>query len=172
MQPAKGALTDMYAIGDKIVYPMHGAGIIESIEEREFLGKKQLYYFMKLPTGDMKVMIPEASCEEIGVRFVIGREEGIKVLEAFRNATVEEDSNWNKRQRTNMLKIKSGDIYQVVPVLKELMIRDRQKGLSTSERKMLNSAKQIVISELVLSAVADRADIENIMQDTVEQLLV
>ena len=162
----------MYAIGDKIVYPMHGAGIIESIEEREFLGKKQLYYFMKLPTGDMKVMIPEASCEEIGVRFVISREEGIKVLEAFRNATVEEDSNWNKRQRTNMLKIKSGDIYQVVPVLKELMIRDRQKGLSTSERKMLNSAKQIVISELVLSAVADRADIENIMQDTVEQLLV
>ncbi len=162
----------MYAIGDKIVYPMHGAGIIESIEEREFLGKKQLYYFMKLPTGDMKVMIPEASCEEIGVRFVIDREEGIKVLEAFRNATVEEDSNWNKRQRTNMLKIKSGDIYQVVPVLKELMIRDRVKGLSTSERKMLNSAKQIVISELVLSAVADKADIENIMQDTVEQLLV
>ena len=120
----------MYAIGDKIVYPMHGAGIIESIEEREFLGKKQLYYFMKLPTGDMKVMIPEASCKEIGVRFVIDREEGVKVLEAFRNATVEEDSNWNKRQRTNMLKIKSGDIYQVVPVLKELMIRDRQKGLS------------------------------------------
>lgn len=163
---------DMFAIGDKIVYPMHGAGIIESIEEREFLGKKQLYYFMKLPTGDMKVMIPEASCEEIGVRFVIDREEGVKVLEAFRNATVEQDSNWNKRQRSNMLKIKSGDIYQVVPVLKELMIRDRKKGLSTSERKMLNSAKQIVVSELVLSAVADKADIENIMQDTVEQLLV
>ena len=83
-----------------------------------------------------------------------------------------ENDNWNKRHRENMQKIKTGDIYQVLGVVKELMYRDKSKGLSTSERKMLNNAKQIMISELVLSAVADRADIENIMQDTVEQLLV
>ncbi|MBQ7793173.1 MAG: CarD family transcriptional regulator [Clostridia bacterium] len=161
----------MYSIGDKIVYPMHGAGIIEAIEERVVLGKKQSYYIMRIPAGDMKVMIPKDSCDEIGVRFVIGKDEAGKVLEAFRNAPVEEDNNWNKRHRDNMVKIKSGDIYQVCTVVKELMLRDRQKGLSTSERKMLSSAKQIVVSELVLSSVAGKSDIESIMCDTVEQML-
>ena len=82
-----------------------------------------------------------------------------------------EDNNWNKRHRENMLKIKSGDIYQVLGVVKELMLRDKQKGLSTSERKMLNCAKQIMISELVLSHFAGRTDIENIMCDTVDQMV-
>ncbi len=161
----------MYSIGDKIVYPMHGAGIIEAIEDRMILGKKKSYYIMSIPAGDMKVMLPMESCEEIGVRFVIDKDEASKVLEAFRNAPVEEDNNWNKRHRDNMVKIKSGDIYKVSTVVKELMLRDRQKGLSTSERKMLTSAKQIVVSELVLSNVAGKSDIESILTDTVEQLL-
>lgn len=161
----------MYAIGDKIVYPMHGAGIIEAIEERVVLGKKQNYYIMRIPAGDMTVMIPEASCEDIGVRFVISKEEAGKVLESFRTIPVIEDNNWNKRHRENMIKIKSGNIYQVLGVVKELMLRDKQKGLSTSERKMLTSAKNIVISELVLSSVADKGDIESIICDTVEQML-
>ncbi len=161
----------MYSIGDKIVYPMHGAGIIEAIEEKVVLGKKQSYYIMRIPAGDMKVMIPMNSCDEIGVRFVIGKDEASKVLEAFRSYPVEEDNNWNKRHRDNMVKIKSGDIYQVCTVVKELMLRDRLKGLSTSERKMLTSAKQIVVSELVLSNVAGKSDIESILCDTVEQLL-
>ncbi|MBS7299217.1 MAG: CarD family transcriptional regulator [Eubacteriales bacterium] len=161
----------MYAIGDKIVYPMHGAGIIEAIEERVVLGKKQNYYIMRIPAGDMTVMIPEESCEDIGVRFVISKDEAGKVLEEFRKIPVTEDNNWNKRHRENMMKIKSGDIYQVLGVVKELMLRDKQKGLSTSERKMLTSAKQIVISELVLSSVADKSDIESIMCDTVEQMI-
>ncbi len=161
----------MYSIGDKVVYPMHGAGIIEAIEERVVLGKKKSYYIMRISAGDMKVMIPMDTCEDIGVRFVIDKEEAGRVLESFRNYSIEEDSNWNKRHRDNMVKIKSGDIYQVVGVVKELMLRDRQKGLSTSERKMLTSAKQIVVSELVLSNVADKSDIESILTDTVEQLL-
>ena len=150
---------------------MHGAGVIEAIEEKEFLGKKQSYYIMRMPAGDMTVMIPESHCDEIGVRFVISKDEAGKVLEAFRKAPIYKDSNWNKRHRENMLKIKSGDIYQVLSVVKELMYRDRQKGLSTSERKMLNSAKQIMVSELVLSSVAGKSDIENIMCDTVDQLI-
>lgn len=161
----------MYNIGDKIVYPMHGAGVIESIEERDILGKKQSYYIMKMTlTGEMTVMIPMQGCDEIGVRFVIDKEEGAKVLEAFRAEPVCENSNWNRRQRENMLKLKSGDIYQVVSVVKELMYRDKSKGLSTSERKMLNNAKQIMISELVLSKVAGKNDIESIMSDSVDEL--
>lgn len=162
----------MYSVGDKIVYPMHGAGVIESIEERIVLGKKQTYYIMRISAGDMTVMLPANSCEEIGVRDIITKEEATKVLEQFRNAPVFGDNNWNKRHRNNMIKIKSGDIYQVSEVVKELMLRDRQKGLSTSERKMLSSAKQIVISELVMSNVAGKDDIESIIFDTVEQMLI
>ena len=161
----------MYNIGDKIVYPMHGAGVIEAIEEKIILGKKQSYYIMKMTlTGEMTVMIPCQSCDEIGVRFVIDKKEGAKVLEAFRNAPIEENTNWNKRHRDNMQKIKTGDIYQVLGVVKELMYRDKSKGLSTSERKMLNNAKQIMVSELVLSRVAGKNDIESIMCDTVDEL--
>lgn len=162
----------MYKIGDKVVYPMHGAGIIEAIETREILGTVQEYYIMRLPApGDMTVMIPKQKCDEIGVRFVISREEAQKVLETFRKVPVYEDSNWNKRHRDNMVKIKSGDIYQVLSVVKDLMYRDKSKGLSTSERKMLNSAKQIMVSELVLSKVAGQNDIESIISDTVDELL-
>jgi len=160
----------MYHVGDKVVYPMHGAGVIESIEEREVLGKKQMYYIMRMPAGDMTAMIPTMGCEEIGVRFVISRDEACHVLETFKKTPIFEDSNWNKRHRENMLKIKSGDIYQVLNVVKDLMYRDRAKGLSTSERKMLNCAKQILISELVLSSVAGKTDIESIISDTVDNL--
>lgn len=160
----------MYHVGDKIVYPMYGAGVIECIEEKEVLGKKQVYYTMHIEAGDMTVMIPKLKCAEIGVRGVIDKEEATKVLKAFREAPIMEDSNWNKRHRDNLIKIKTGDVYQVLEVVKELMYRDKVKGLSTSERKMLNNAKQILISELVLSTVACEDDIESIMCDSIEAL--
>ncbi len=162
----------MYNIGDKIVYPMHGAGVIESIEEREILGNVHQYYIVRMPVaGEMTLMLPLDKCNEIGVRDVISKDEASKVLETFRTVEIESDSNWNKRHRENMAKIKSGDIYQVLGVVKELMYRDKKKGLSTSERKMLNNAKQIVVSELVLSSVADKDDIESIITDTVDEMV-
>ena len=91
----------MYSIGDKIVYPMHGAGVIESIEEKLVLGKKQKYYVMRIPAGDMTVMLPQANCDEIGVRFIIDKSEALKVIESFRNHEPQEDNNWNKRHREN-----------------------------------------------------------------------
>ncbi len=162
----------MYNIGDRIVYPMHGAGVIESIEEREILGNVHQYYIVRMPVaGEMTLMLPLDKCNEIGVRDVISKDEASKVLETFRTVEIESDSNWNKRHRENMAKIKSGDIYQVLGVVKELMYRDKKKGLSTSERKMLNNAKQIVVSELVLSSVADKDDIESIITDTVDEMV-
>lgn len=162
----------MYNIGDRIVYPMHGAGVVESIEEREILGVVHKYYIVRMPVaGEMTLMLPLDKCDEIGVRDVISKDEASKVLETFRTVEIESDSNWNKRHRENMAKIKSGDIYKVLGVVKELMYRDRIKGLSTSERKMLNNAKQIVVSELVLSSVADKEDIENIISDTVDEMI-
>lgn len=161
----------MYNIGDKVLYPMHGAGVIEEIEEQTVLGKKQSYYILEMPSEDMKVMIPTGSCDEIGVRFIISREEGQKVLEQFRAEPIVNDDNWNRRHRENMAKIKSGDIYQVLTVVKNLMFRDRKKGLSTSERKMLGVSRRILVSELVLCGAADKSDVESIMTDTIEELM-
>ncbi len=161
----------MYSIGDKILYPPHGAGVIEGIEERVVLGKKQNYYILKMPSEDMTVMIPTEGCDEIGVRYVIAKEEALKVLETFRKEPVVLDENWNRRQRENIVKIKSGDIYEVLSVVKALMLREKTKGLSTSERKMLNSSKRIMTSEIVLSGAAGIGDVESILNDTVEELL-
>lgn len=161
----------MYETGDRVLYPMHGAGIIAGIEERIVLGEKKSYYVMNMPLGAMTVMIPVDSCDDIGVRFIISAEEGRKVLEKFRSIEIDFDDNWNRRHRENMLKLKSGDIYQVLGVVKTLMYMDKKKGLSTSERKMMNVARQIVISELMLTDVADLSDIESIFEDTIEELI-
>lgn len=161
----------MYNIGDRILYPPHGAGIIESIEEKKVLGKKQLYYIMKMPSEGMRVMIPKDGSDDIGIRPVIGDEEGRAMLKKFRDEPICDDLSWNRRQRENISKIKSGDIYQVLSVVKNLMYRDRKKGLSTSERKMLVTSRQIFVSEIVLSGAASKSDVERIMEDTVEKLL-
>ncbi|MDD6308681.1 MAG: CarD family transcriptional regulator [Clostridia bacterium] len=154
----------MYSIGDKVVYPMYGAGIIEAIEEQEFQGVVSKYYVMKMPMGDMKVMIPTLNAERIGIRDVIDGNEADKVLEEFANASVECDLSWNKRYRENMVKIKGGNIYEVARVVKMLMTRDREKGLSTGEKKMLSSAKQILVSELVLAKNVTQNEIESIFE--------
>jgi CarD family transcriptional regulator len=153
----------MFSIGDKIVYPMHGAGIIESIEEREILGQKQDYYVMKMPVGDMKVMIPTRNVEDIGIREVISIKDADKVLSLLSDGCINVNSNWNKRYRENMIKIKTGNVFEVADVVSSLMIREKEKGLSTGERKMLNSAKQILVSELVLAKGLNQNEIEKII---------
>ena len=156
----------MYSIGDRIVYPMHGAGIIESIEEREILGSKQSYYVLKIPVGCMKVMIPIANVENIGVRDIVDQSVVDKVFLRFKSKDIEQkEVNWNKRYRENMDKLKTGDIFEVTDVVNALMVRERDKGLSTGERKMLNNAKQILISELVLAKGLKQEDIEHTMND-------
>ena len=161
----------MYNVGEKVVHPMHGAGIVQEIRTIEVLGKKQDYYTIKMAVGGMVTSIPVDNATLVGIRDVINKAEAKRVIEAFRALEVTEDSNWNKRQRDNLGKLKSGDIYQVLMVLKDLMYREKKKGLSTNERKTLSSARQIVLSELVLSEFASESDIESILEDTIEELL-
>ncbi|MGB9867431.1 MAG: CarD family transcriptional regulator [Bacillota bacterium] len=141
----------MFKVGDKVVYPMHGAGIIQAIEEREVLGEKQSYYIMKLPIGDMQVMIPVKSSEQVGLRPVIAPDEVENVVRVLRSGSSKMSSNWNRRYRANLEKIRSGNIYEVAEVVRNLWLREKEKGLSTGERKMLDSARQILVSELVLA---------------------
>src|SRR5690554_299563 len=148
---------------------MHGAGVIEAIEEREVLGERQKYYIMALPIGDMKVMIPMNSVEEIGLSQVID-DEGVKrVYEILGGEETAMSSNWNRRYRANMEKIKSGDIYEVAEVVRNLTIRDIEKGLSTGERKMLDTARQILVSELVIAQNSTREEVEEAIQEIFQQ---
>ena len=141
----------MYQIGDKVVHPMHGAGVIDSIVRKKVAGKVQDYYLLKLSMGSMMVMIPTEHSDEIGVRPVVSGQEATHILSEMEDIQVDMTSNWNQRYRENMLRIKSGNLLEVAKVVKGLMYRETQKGLSTGERKMLHSAKQILISELVLA---------------------
>ncbi|MGI6712009.1 MAG: CarD family transcriptional regulator [Bacillota bacterium] len=157
----------MFQIGDKVVYPNHGAGIIESIEEKEILGKTRSYYVMRISIGDMKVMVPLDSIKEIGLRQVIDEEGFKKVMTILKDARSPMPSNWNRRYRDNMEKIKSGCIYRVAEVVRNLMLRDREKGLSSGEKKMLDYARRILVSELVLAKNCDEdralSMIENVL---------
>ncbi len=149
----------MYNIGDKVLYPTHGAGIIDAIEEKNVLGQKHFYYTMRMPVGDMKVMIPVDNSEATGLRKVVPKNEALKVLEFLKTDEEEENLSWNRRYRENLDKIKSGDVFSVATVVKMLMKRDRAKGLSTGERKMLSDSKQILISELVLSLDSSKEEV-------------
>ena len=141
----------MFRIGDKIVHPMHGAGIVDQIVTRKVNGVLRDHYSLKLPLGDMLVMIPTESCGEIGVRSILSGDETERVLGKIPDLQVEMDTNWNHRYRENMERLKSGDLLEVAKVAKGLMLRDARRGLSTGERKMLHSARQILISEIGLA---------------------
>lgn len=154
----------MFNVGDKIVYPMHGAGTIDSIEEKDILGKKQSYYILKMP-GEVKVMVPVEKAEEVGVRNIIDKGSADKVFKLLSQDETEMDKNWNKRYRDNMDKLKSGDIYEIADVVRNLSFKQKEKGLSTGEKKMLINAKQILVSELVLAEHSNKDEMEE-MVDT------
>ena len=156
----------MFNVGDKIVYPMHGAGTIDAIEEKDILGEKQNYYIIKMP-GEVKVMVPTDKAEEVGVRNVINKDEAAKVMSVLGENETEMSQNWNKRYRDNMDKMKSGDIYEVADVVRNLSFKQKEKGLSTGEKKMLNNAKQILVSELVLAEHASQDEVEKLVENKI-----
>ena len=150
----------MFQVGDKIVHPMHGAGVVDSIVSKKVNGVVREYYLLKIPVGGMLVMIPTTNSEEIGVRPVVNSAEADRISASIPDIEVDMTANWNRRYRENMLRLKSGDLTEVARVVKGLALRDTDRGLSTGERKMLHSAKQILISELVLSQNTSYEDVE------------
>ena len=157
----------MFNIGDKVVYPMHGAGIIEGIEEKNVLGEKQNYYVIKMP-GEVKVMVPTAKAADVGVRDIIDSNTASKVFQVLETNSTQMDMNWNKRYRDNMEKMKSGDIYEVADVVRNLSFKQKEKGLSTGEKKMLLNAKQILVSELTLAENSRKEDIEEMVNSKID----
>lgn len=157
----------MYSIGDKVTHPMHGAGVISDIIEKTINGVTNKYYILKLPNNDMLVMIPVNTSDEIGVRPVMDVEHADAIIFAIKDMVIECDKNWSRRYRENMVKLKSGDLMQVAQVIKSLANREKERGLSTGERRMLNSAKQIFISEIVLAKSCDYEEAERLLNAAV-----
>lgn len=141
----------MFRVGDKVVHPMHGAGVIDGIVREKICGSIQDYYVFKMPVGGLVLKIPTATSQAVGLRDVVDAAAAEQLLAAFPALEADMTSNWNHRYRENMQRLKSGDLYEVARVIKGLHCRDAQRGLSNGERKMLHTAKQILISEMVLA---------------------
>lgn len=139
----------MFEIGDKVVYPHHGAGIVEKIEEKNVDGEHKTFFVLSLCNGDLKVTVPQECTEEIGLRSVIGKSEVESVFDVLNQKQSQMPANWNHRYKRNREKISSGDIYQVAEVVRNLSLREREKGLSTGEKRMLSQARKILLSELM-----------------------
>lgn len=160
----------MYNLGDKVVYPMHGAGKIESVEEKEVLGELKKYYILKMPIGEIKLMIPVDNVNNMGLRNIIDKDEVKDVLAVLEQSAEENTSNWNKRYRENMEKMRTGDIFELAHVVRDLSYRDREKGLSTGEKKMLANAKQMLISEVALSIDQDGETVTDYIEGFLEKI--
>lgn len=153
----------MYTVGEKVVHPMHGAGVIAEITEERLSGVSERYYVFTAPLSGLTLKIPVGNSSAVGLRQPISRQQLAEMLSSLREAEEDTTENWNHRYRENMERIKSGDLREVARVIKGLMSREARRGLSAVERKMLRSAKQILLSEVML--------VEDLSYDGAEQLL-
>jgi CarD family transcriptional regulator len=154
--------------GDTVVHPEHGAAVIEELRDREFLGEKRKYLVLRVAYGDLTLMIPVDSTDEVGLRQVVSKNEVKKVLAVLREDESVMAANWSRRFKNNMEKLHSGDPYQVAEVLRNLAIRDREKGLSAGEKRMIQKARQILISELSYATGKTEEDAETMIDEVLE----
>ena len=140
----------MFKIGDRVVYPMHGAGVVKDVVVKDIMGKKEEYLIIMMPIGNIKISVPVENAQNIGVRDVIDIQELKEVYDVLKGNKSKMSVNWNKRYRENLEKLKKGDVLEVAEVVRNLSIMDKNKGLTTGEKKMLNSAKKMLISEMVI----------------------
>ena len=142
----------MFSVGDIVCYPMHGVGTIQSIEEKTILGDTASYYIIRFVSNNMTAMVPVNNVEQVGLRNVIDADECDKVFKYLDGEATDESDNWNQRYRDNLDKLRIGDIFSVAEVVKCLIRRDREKGLSAGERKMYLTARQVLLAELTASS--------------------
>ena len=146
-----------FAVGDTVVYPHHGAALIEAIETRTIKGEQKEYLVLKVAQGDLTVRVPADNAEYVGVRDVVGQEGLDKVFQVLRAPHTEEPTNWSRRYKANLEKLASGDVNKVAEVVRDLWRRDQERGLSAGEKRMLAKARQILVGELALAESTDDA---------------
>ena len=154
-----------FDVGDKVVYPHHGAAVIERKEKKEAFGETNEYLVLRLAYGDLTLMVPTHKTDEVGLREVINDEEVEEVFAVLRKKEARMPTNWSRRYKNHVEKLKSGDIYQVAEVVRNLSIRDKDKGLSAGEKRMLGKARQILGSELTFAIGVDEDEAERKLND-------
>ena len=159
----------MLQIGDKVVYPMHGAGEIAAIEETNVFGEDKSYYVLKMPLGNMKVMIPTDNADNIGLRDVISEDELGSVVNVLQDKPEKAAGSWNKRFHANLDRMKSGDIHDVAAVARNLIMQDKEHRISSGERRLMDLAKQILVSELVYAFGKEPDEVEVWLDDVLTQ---
>jgi len=155
----------VFQIGDKVVYPVHGAGIIEAIETKEVLGEEHRYYVLFIPSSSMRVMIPCDSSTNNNIRSIVSEKVAEQVMEILHGQESQMSDKWSHRYRLNMDKIKSGDILELAEVVRNLSLRDVGKGLSSGEKRLLDQAKEILVSELALVRDAATAEVDTMLEN-------
>ncbi|MCA1711892.1 MAG: CarD family transcriptional regulator [Actinobacteria bacterium] len=158
-----------FNVGDTVIYPHHGAAVIEKVEKREMRGEKRDYFVLRLTYGDLTVMVPSDSLEDVGVRNVVSKKEVEKVLDVLRQPEGKSPGNWSRRFKANYEKLRSGDIYLVAEVVRNLATRETEKGLSAGEKRMLTKAKQILLSELAVAIKKNEEKAEELVNRTLAE---
>jgi CarD family transcriptional regulator len=151
----------MFKIGDLAVYPAQGVGVIESIEKKEIMGNKQMFYIMKIMGNGMKIMIPTDSADSVGLREVIHKDDISKIYDILRCKDVTIDKQtWNKRYREYLEKIKTGSVFEIASVLRDLLVLKTDKNLSFGERKIMDTAKNLLIKEISVASKLEETKVE------------
>lgn len=154
-----------FQIGDTVVYPHHGAALIESIESRTIKGVEREYLVLRVAQGDLTVRVPADNVDLVGVRDVVNQEGLDRVFEVLRQPYTEEPTNWSRRYKANLEKLASGDVIKVAEVVRDLWRRERERGLSAGEKRMLAKARQILVSELALAEKTNEDSAEAILDE-------
>jgi len=154
-----------FNVGETVVYPHHGAALIEAIETREIKGVQRTYLVLKVAQGDLTVRVPADNVDLVGVRDVVGQEGLDRVFQVLRAPHVEEPTNWSRRYKANLEKLASGDVIKVAEVVRDLWRRERDRGLSAGEKRMLAKARQILVSELALAERTNEDKAETLLDE-------
>ena len=137
-----------FKVGDRVVYPHHGAAIVEKVEEREAFGRKTEYLVLRMAHGEMMLSVPADKADDVGMRWPISTEDVEDLFDVLGKRDVREPANWSRRFKNHQEKLKSGDVYQVAEVVRNLALRDAEKGLSAGEKSLSTKARSVLVSEL------------------------
>ncbi len=155
----------VFKVGETVVYPHHGAALIQATETRIVRGEEKLYLVLKVAQGDLTVKVPAENAEIVGVRDVVDQTGLNRVFEVLRAPHTEEPTNWSRRYKANLEKLASGDVNKVAEVVRDLWRRDKERGLSAGEKRMLAKARQILVSELALAEGTNEDNAEGILDN-------